>query len=127
MTNFTGPPFVITSSSDTTLYASDAFNAPDTGIVVSSNNFGGYTLTLSDTFASDLYTLMGSPSLYTGYKIYFSIGNGNFFVIQNADSNIITDYSSTFLYDSGQINSDFHPILFQLTQITPDPQFTLWG
>lgn len=125
MTAFTKSGFLITATSDAILNASDAFTSPTTGIVVASNSFSGYSLILSSTFANDLYTLMGSPSLYTGYLIYFSPGNGNNFSILTADSNIIIPNSTTFTYNA-TVNNTMQAVVFQLTQISP-PQFTVWG
>lgn len=116
-----------TGSSSITMTASQAFTGPSTGFVILGPDFVTKTITLSSTFAADLYALLGSPllTLYT-YDIIFSMSNsGYFFYLTTADTNIITSNSYKFTQNGGLINGPSQGFLFVLTQISP-PQFTVY-
>ncbi len=126
----TGPkaPFLITSAINYTLNVTDFYSSTDDGYVIATAPFAGNTLSLSATFAADLYVALNRPKLtqLTNYKIFFSPGNGYMYTLASLDANIVTTNSMTFAYNGGVIWGQNQPLVFNLTSITP-PTFAVYG
>jgi hypothetical protein len=126
MSQLTQAPHYVNATHDTDLTVSQAFSGSSGGYVVIGPHFSNRTLTLDSSFAQDLYDEIGTPSLNYAYPIWFSIGNGNSFVLATNDDNIITTNSTTFEYNEGFFDLNISPLVFILTQVSP-PQFTVYG
>lgn len=127
MTTLTKDPTYVNDSGNVSLSASDVVTGPSGGYVVAGPNFQGYTLTLTSTFASDLYTALSSPSLLYAYPVTFSCGAGNTFTLANADSHLDTSVSTTFANNLGTIDSAWQPTILFVLDSTSPPHFTLYG